>query len=46
MQIAQAEVRAGRKRKFDDNSERNKPLTQASLEGKTVFFSSLRLISS
>ena len=46
MQIAQAEVRAGHTRKFDEKSETNKPLTRASLQDKRVFFSSLRLISS
>ena len=38
MQIAQAEVCAGRKRKFDDNSETNKPLTQASLKVRGCYF--------
>ena len=39
MSIARAEVRAGCKRKRDENSEQDKPLTLASLEGKRVFFS-------
>ena len=38
MQIAQAEVRAGYTRKLDENSEPNKPLPRASLEGKSVLF--------
>ena len=46
MRIAQAEVHGGHKRKLDENSEPNKPLTRASLKGKRVFFSSLRLTSS
>ena len=46
MWIAQAEVWAGHKLKLDEDSEPNKPLTQRSLEGKRVFFSSLRLTSS
>ena len=37
--IALAEVRAGWKRKLDENSEQDKPLTLASLEGKRMFFS-------
>ena len=45
MRIAQAEVHAGHKRKLDENSEPNKSLNRASLKGKRVFFSSLRLTS-